>query len=148
MDEEKPGFSLYPKKHNKIGTDRNNLANISNNMNDISQLPLRDSQYPQSIIHSKNIIRDPLNRISPIGHLDVPALGLSDPMGDTTRDLRFAEGSQLVPSKPSRNLAFEVDDLDIPWSDLDLRERIGAGSFWSLSEEHLFLHYIGHIHCI
>ncbi|XWS59541.1 hypothetical protein CRYUN_Cryun08bG0131000 [Craigia yunnanensis] len=111
MDEENPGFSLYPKKLDKIGTDRNNLVQISSNMDDISQLPLppnvsrptahdRDSQYSQSIIHSKNIIKDPLKRISPIG-----------------------------PSKPSRELALEVDGLDIPWSDLVLRERIGAGSF-------------------
>ncbi|EOY08117.1 Serine-threonine/tyrosine-protein kinase [Theobroma cacao] len=138
--EENPGFSLYPKKVDKIVTGRNNLVQISSNMDDISQLPLhpniarptahdRDSQYSQSIIHSKNIIKDPLKRISPIGHRDVPILLLSDPMGDSDKDSRYAEGSQLVPSKPSRELALEVDDLDIPWNDLVLKERIGAGSF-------------------
>ena len=157
-DEENPGFSLYPKKLDKIGTDRNNFGQISSNMDDISLFPLppniarptahdRDSQYPQSIIHSQNIIKDPLKRIFPIGHRDVPLLVLSDAMGDATKDLRFAEGSQLVPSKPSRELALEVDDLDIPWSDLVLKERIGAGIFWSLSEEHLFLQYRDHSHC-
>ncbi|XVE96503.1 hypothetical protein REPUB_Repub02eG0228000 [Reevesia pubescens] len=140
MDEENPGFSLYPKKLDKIGTDRNNLVQISSNMADISQLPLppsiprptaydRDSQYSQSIIQSKNAIKDPLKRLSPIGHRDGPVLVLSDAMGDATKDSRFAEGSQLVPSKPSRELALEFDDLDIPWSDLVLRDRIGAGSF-------------------
>ncbi|XWS66737.1 hypothetical protein CRYUN_Cryun05aG0226400 [Craigia yunnanensis] len=140
MDEENPGFSLYPKKLNKISTDRNNLVQISSNIDDISQLPLphniarptahdRDSHYSQSIILSQNIIKDPLKRISLLGHRDVPVLVLSDPMGDATKDSRFAEGSQLVPSKRSRELAIEVDDLDIPWSDLVLRERIGSGSF-------------------
>ncbi|XWS55956.1 hypothetical protein CRYUN_Cryun09bG0044400 [Craigia yunnanensis] len=139
-DKENPGFSLYPKKLDKIGTDRNNLVQISSNMDDISQLSLppniarptthdRDSHYSQSIILSEDIIKDPLKRISPLGHRDVPVLVLSDPMGDATKDSRFAEGSQLVPSKRSRKLAFEVDDWDIPWSDLVLRERIGSGSF-------------------
>ncbi|XP_022747277.1 serine/threonine-protein kinase CTR1-like [Durio zibethinus] len=131
MDEENPGFSLYPKKIDKIGTGRNNLVQISSIMDDISQLPLppkiarptahdRDSQYSQSIIQSKN----PLKRISPIGHRD-----LLRATGDATKDLRFVEGSQLIPSKPSRELALEVDDFDIPWSDLVLKEKIGAGSF-------------------
>ena len=157
-DEENRGFSLYPKKLDKISTDRDNLVQISSNLDDISQLPLppniarptahdRDSHYSQSIILSHNIIKDPLKRISPLGHRDVPVLVLSDPMGDATKDSRFAEGSQLVPSKPSRELALEVDDLDIPWSDLVLKERIGAGIFWSLSEEHLFLQYRDHSHC-
>ncbi|XVF55647.1 hypothetical protein PTKIN_Ptkin06aG0053100 [Pterospermum kingtungense] len=140
IDEEKPGFSLYTKKVDKIGTDRNNLVHLSSNMDDMSQLPLptnisrrtahdRDSRYSQSIMQAKNTIKDPFNRIPPIGNRDVPVLVLSDTLGNTTKDLRFAEGSQVVPCKPSRELALEVDDLDIPWSDLVLRERIGAGSF-------------------
>ncbi|XP_022743313.1 serine/threonine-protein kinase CTR1-like isoform X2 [Durio zibethinus] len=131
-DEENPGFSLYPKKLGKIGTDRNNLVEISS-----KQLPLppniarptdhdRDSHYSESITLSKNIIK---KRISKLGHRDLPVLVLSDPMGDATKDSRFAEGSQLVPSKRSKELFLEVDDLDIPWSDLVLREKIGAGSF-------------------
>ncbi|OMO68210.1 hypothetical protein COLO4_29817 [Corchorus olitorius] len=140
-EEDISAFSLYQKKNDKLGTDRN-LVQISSNMDDVSQLPLppiarqnahdRESQYRQSTIHSKNIVKDPLKRISPlvppIGHRDVPVL-LSDPMGDATTDSRFGDGSQLVSSKPSRELALEVDDLDIPWNDLILRERIGAGSF-------------------
>ncbi|KAB2087164.1 hypothetical protein ES319_A04G084200v1 [Gossypium barbadense] len=139
-DEENFGFSLYPKKLDKIGTERNKLGQISSNMDGISQLPVppniarpashdRDSQYSQPIVHSKNIIKDSLKRISPIGHRDVPVVVLSEPMGDATKDSKFTEGSQLLPGKPSRELALEVDDLDIPWSDLVLRERIGAGSF-------------------
>ncbi|XVF76276.1 hypothetical protein PTKIN_Ptkin13bG0253200 [Pterospermum kingtungense] len=139
-DEENPGFSLYPKKLNKIGTDRNNLVQVSSNMNDISKLALppnvarstahdRDSHYSQSIILSKDIVKDPLKHIPPLGHGDVQAQVLSDPMGDATKDSRIGEGSQLVPSKRSRELDLDIDDLNIPWSDLVLREKIGAGSF-------------------
>ncbi|XP_022767170.1 serine/threonine-protein kinase CTR1-like isoform X3 [Durio zibethinus] len=139
-NEENPGFSLYPKKLDKIGPDRNALVQISSKINGSSQLPLRpnvagptshdgDSQYSRSKIHSKNIIKDSLKRISPIRHRDVAVLGFSDPIVDAIKDSRFFEGSQLVSSKPSRELALEVDDLDIPWSDLVLRERIGSGSF-------------------
>ncbi|KAL4353570.1 hypothetical protein GQ457_06G009780 [Hibiscus cannabinus] len=139
-DEENFGFSLYPNKLDKIGTERNKLVQISSNMDGISLLPRppniawptsndRDSQYAQPVIHSKNLIKDPLKRISLIGHKDFPEVVLSETMGGMAKDSRFTDGSQLVPSKPSRELALEVDDLDIPWGDLVLRERIGAGSF-------------------
>ncbi|KAE8719046.1 Serine/threonine-protein kinase CTR1 [Hibiscus syriacus] len=138
-NEENFGFSLYPNKHDKIDTERNKLVQISSNIDGISLLPQpniarptshdRDSQYSQPIVHSKNIIKDPSKHISLVGHKDVPAVVLSEPMGCVAKDSRFTEGSELVPSKPSRELALEVDDLDIPWSDIVLRERIGAGSF-------------------
>lgn len=141
MDEEK--------KLGNIGTDRNNLLQMSSNTSDVSQLPLRniakapahdrDSQHLQSILSSKNIIKDPLKRIPPLGHRDVPDLILSDPIEDSTKDSRFAKGNQLVPSKKSRELVLEVDDLDIPWGDLVLRERIGSGIFLSfLSNMYIF----------
>ncbi|XP_039039786.1 serine/threonine-protein kinase CTR1-like isoform X2 [Hibiscus syriacus] len=112
-DGENFGFSLYANKHDKIDTEGNKLVQISSNIDGISLLPRppniarptshdRDSQYSQPIVHSKNIINDPS---------------------------RFTEGSEHVPSKPSGELALEADDLDIPWSDIVLRERIGAGSF-------------------
>ncbi|KAL3839763.1 hypothetical protein ACJIZ3_024354 [Penstemon smallii] len=53
---------------------------------------------------------------------------LLDPSVNTIRDTSFGEGSQIVQSKPSE-LAFDVEDLNIPWSDLILKEEIGAGSF-------------------
>ncbi|TYH54401.1 hypothetical protein ES332_D09G166200v1 [Gossypium tomentosum] len=138
--DENPGFSLNPKKLGKIGTERNNLVQISSNMDDISQLPLppniaqptaynRGSQYSPSIIHSMNINNDPSKHISPIRPRDDPVLVFSDVLRDAAKDSRFAKGSQLVPHKPRKKVALEVGDLDIPWSDLILKERIGAGSF-------------------
>lgn len=41
----------------------------------------------------------------------------------------ISEGSQLVSGKTSEELSLDVEDLDIPWSDLVLKERIGAGMF-------------------
>ncbi|CAI0469481.1 unnamed protein product [Linum tenue] len=44
-------------------------------------------------------------------------------------DARFSEGSQLISGRPSKDLSLEVEEFDIPWTDLVLKERIGAGSF-------------------
>jgi serine/threonine-protein kinase CTR1 len=41
---------------------------------------------------------------------------------------RFIEASQLLPSKPSRDVAFDMEDLAIPWNDLVLKEKIGSGT--------------------
>ncbi|KAI8563140.1 hypothetical protein RHMOL_Rhmol03G0089700 [Rhododendron molle] len=41
----------------------------------------------------------------------------------------FLAVGQTVPTKPSNSFSFEGEDLDIPWSDLVLKERIGSGSF-------------------
>ncbi|XP_027350210.1 serine/threonine-protein kinase CTR1-like isoform X2 [Abrus precatorius] len=35
----------------------------------------------------------------------------------------------FIPSKPSKELALHMEDLDIPWTDLVLKEKIGSGSF-------------------
>ncbi|CAN6719790.1 unnamed protein product [Malus baccata var. baccata] len=56
------------------------------------------------------------------GHRDGPKV-------DTITDSRFVEGVRLVPSKPSKELALNVGNLDIPWSDLVIKDKIGAGSF-------------------
>ncbi|EPS62432.1 serine/threonine protein kinase, partial [Genlisea aurea] len=48
---------------------------------------------------------------------------------NANRDPRFAEGSFLFPPKAVDELSFETEDLNIPLSDLDLKERIGSGSF-------------------
>ncbi|RWR82519.1 serine/threonine-protein kinase CTR1 isoform X1 [Cinnamomum micranthum f. kanehirae] len=50
-------------------------------------------------------------------------------LADKSKDQRVIESGQVVPTRLDSNLALEVDDFDIPWSDLVLKERIGAGSF-------------------
>ncbi|XP_038904015.1 serine/threonine-protein kinase CTR1-like [Benincasa hispida] len=56
-------------------------------------------------------------------------LDMSQPRMDSTMDVRFAPGGQLIPGTRSKTLPLGAEDLDIPWSDLVLKERIGAGSF-------------------
>lgn len=59
---------------------------------------------------------------------------LPDPRGNANKDVRFGEGGLLFQSKSSAELAYDVEDLKIPWGDLVLKERIGAGIFIWLSE--------------
>ncbi|XP_070665012.1 serine/threonine-protein kinase CTR1 isoform X4 [Malus domestica] len=91
--------NIHPKKFDRKSTEGKNL--ISNLSGDTSA-------------HAK------IPRTS--GHRDGPRV-------DTITGSRFVEGVQLVPSKPSRELGFDIEDLDIPWSELIIKERIGAGSF-------------------
>lgn len=96
---------MYSKQFDRKFTDGNNLLLVSS-PNDDTSMHVED--------------RIPLKRISPIGHRDVSSL-------DTSKDSRFGEGVQQVPSKPNNELTLNVGDLDIPWSDLVLKEKIGAG---------------------
>lgn len=147
-DAQDPGFSMFSKQFDKVGADRNNLVQISDKVVEISQASLppkfvrpsaqnRDSQLiksfnpSQNILQSTNNIKDSMPKhVAPVGHRGVqPVLAYSDQRVDTVKDSRFPEGGQLVPSKPNKELSFDFEDLDIPWSDLVLKERIGAGSF-------------------
>ncbi|XP_065855214.1 serine/threonine-protein kinase CTR1 [Euphorbia lathyris] len=140
LDEAASEFSM------KTDGDRSNLVQISSNSNDISQLPLpvkavrpqdRNNQVyksynpSQNIKHSTNTVKDviPLNHLPPIGHIDAqPLLSMADQKMDS-KISRFSEGSQLLSGNSSKELSFDVEDLVIPWGDLVLKERIGAGSF-------------------
>lgn len=126
-NEDNKGFSMYPKQK---FTDGNNLFldsslddDTSMHVDDRSPQLLKSYNPSQNIVHQQTMLKDqiPLKRIPPIGHRDISRL-------DTSRDSRFGEGLQVVPSKPNKELTFDVDDLDIPWSDLVLKERIGAGN--------------------
>ncbi|KAL0316137.1 UNVERIFIED_CONTAM: Serine/threonine-protein kinase CTR1 [Sesamum radiatum] len=83
------------------------------------------SSNPEKI---SDIVKDstPLKLAPPVGHKDVNAL--LNLRGPTNRDTRFGKGGLLVPST-SAELGFDAEDLKIPWSDLVLKETIGAGSF-------------------
>lgn len=152
--EESAKFSMYRKPSNKMGTERNNPVQFSTNISE-SQLPLppkggrtsghdRDFELfkscnpTQNMTHSTNMVKDPnpLKHIQPIGHRDAqPGLSSIDQRVDASKDLRFTESGRLVPGKPSKEFTFDVDDLDIPWNDLVLKEKIGAGICFLLLEE-------------
>lgn len=81
---------------------------------------------PQNIVTSANIGGDPIPRknIPPSGHLGSRLMiAMPDPRVDASRDSRFADGGLLIPQEVS----LDIEDLKIPWSDLELKERIGAG---------------------
>ncbi|GAB4833479.1 copper transport protein ctr1 [Ancistrocladus abbreviatus] len=135
VNEEDVG-SVYHKQ-----SDRNDQGSISFTNDKHPQLPLplkatqpaghdRDSSLfepsnpSQNTEISSNMARAPINS-KPVA----PNRQKGVQQYSGTKDPRFFEGNQLVPSKPSREIAFEMEDLDIPWSDLVLKERIGAGSF-------------------
>ncbi|XP_002528586.3 serine/threonine-protein kinase CTR1 [Ricinus communis] len=138
-----------PEKIEKTDIDRINLVPIPSNTNEISQLPLpmkvartnaqdrnsymiKSHNGSQNVKQSTNMVKDliPLKHIPTIGHRDArPLLSISDQREDTSKNSKFSEGSQLISSRQSKEFSLDVEDLDIPWSDLVLKERIGAGSF-------------------
>ncbi|MCL7049260.1 hypothetical protein MKW94_017160 [Papaver nudicaule] len=104
---------------------------------DRGDILLQSSSGPAESVISVDL-RDPmlLTHTPPTGHRDVQAIvPVSDPRIDVNRDLRYMQG------RSSNDLSFDIEDLDIPWSELELKEKIGAGSFgtvhradWNSSE--------------
>lgn len=142
------GDPMYPKKSDRNYMDRNNSVPSPSNSTEIPQLPLpprnarhkareRDSQLsniynPHNIFTGENFIKDPVpsKHIPQIGHRDFQSLvAQSGPRVKAVVDQRFVEGGSLIPSNPNNELTIDVEDLDIPWSDLVIKEKIGAGSF-------------------
>ncbi|KAL0309584.1 UNVERIFIED_CONTAM: Serine/threonine-protein kinase CTR1 [Sesamum radiatum] len=140
------GDSMYPKQSERNNADRNSSPPSSNNREEIFNTPFPTNSWikvrgkeqllskqsnAQDVLSSMNVVEGsiPLNLIPPFGHKDVqPLIPPLDLGVHRTNHMRFGERGQLVPSKTSE-FTFEIDDLNIPWSDLVLKERIGAGSF-------------------
>lgn len=131
IDDENTRFCVYPRHFDRKRTDRSNLDPILSNRDEISQFPLPPKNaWPSA--HDRDPQLNPSQNI--IGQMvknSIPPKQIppSNPSDDTVRDLRFVEGGQLIPREPSKELPLDVDDLDIPWSDLVIKEKIGAGSF-------------------
>ncbi|KAF2318412.1 hypothetical protein GH714_006844 [Hevea brasiliensis] len=53
----------------------------------------------------------------------------SNPKSDASNYQLFLQANKSFVNKSSSELHLEEDDLDIPWSELDLKEKIGEGSF-------------------
>ncbi|KAJ8754131.1 hypothetical protein K2173_002029 [Erythroxylum novogranatense] len=125
VTEEDSGISMYSQPVDLAGSERSNIVQQE-----------RDSQLskPYNPSHnakqSINMTKDPIpaKHIPSTGHRHVQPV-LSYEMVNTSKDSRFFDSSQLVSSKQSKELSHDVEDLDIPWDDLILKERIGAGSF-------------------
>ncbi|KAF3441720.1 hypothetical protein FNV43_RR15635 [Rhamnella rubrinervis] len=123
-------FSMYPKQLDRKSTEGDSFILITGRIEDTSLLGkvnqpgakdgdaelFKPYNPAQNIVHPMTVVKD-------------PAIGRRDALRDSIKSSRLPEGSQLVSSKPSNELNLDIDDLDIPWNDLDLKERIGAGSF-------------------
>ncbi|KAE9612462.1 putative protein kinase TKL-CTR1-DRK-2 family [Lupinus albus] len=90
--------------------DRNHARQLTNDSNRSSYLPLH-----QQVSHSNTHNQDFETTFAK----DPPLIKHKHP----------PIGGQLNPSKPTREIALDMEDLDISWSDLALKERIGSGSF-------------------
>ncbi|KAL1549343.1 copper transport protein ctr1 [Salvia divinorum] len=84
----------------------------------------------QEVMSSSNTFSDsiPWKFLPQSGHGKAQAVPFMNPRICTSKNAKFGEGGQLFPCKSSE-YAFYVDDLNIPWSDLVVKEIIGAGSF-------------------
>uniref|UniRef100_A0A2P2KJL1 non-specific serine/threonine protein kinase n=1 Tax=Rhizophora mucronata TaxID=61149 RepID=A0A2P2KJL1_RHIMU len=140
VSEEDHNFSMYSWQIEQTDNERSNVMQHSGNNieNSVLPLPLGVAQISgqergtqpfksynplQNLKQSKNMIKDQI----PMKHIP-PTLPRNVPPPFPSRD-QHADTSKLVFNKPSKKLPFYVEDLDIPWSQLDLKDRIGAGSF-------------------
>ncbi|KAB5552302.1 hypothetical protein DKX38_009613 [Salix brachista] len=148
-DGEAPGFSMYPNQIDRTNLEISNHVQLPSNNNEISRLPpplkvsrisgpdrntqpLKSYNPSQNDKQSMNVVRDPipLNKIPPVMHRDAqPRISSSNLRVDPSKDSMFSEGGQLLSGKTSKEFSLDAEDSDIPWSDLVLKERIGAGSF-------------------
>ncbi|RWW24131.1 hypothetical protein GW17_00011594 [Ensete ventricosum] len=81
---------------------------------ELCELPLPNIQKVARPEPSKAVHRDVLHIIPP------------DPKADK-KDFRLTKDSKQGHNRPNNEISFAVDDLNIPWSELVLKERIGAG---------------------
>lgn len=142
------GEAMYPKQ-----SDRNYSGPSPSNSNEFRQLPPppknarpkshdRESQLskiynPQNLASDALMVKD--RHIPLLGHGDVQSyIASSNLRANTVNDPRFVEGGQMVSSNPSREFTLDIEDLDIPWSDLVLKEKIGAGNLVWLTVHKLY----------
>ncbi|XP_060176998.1 serine/threonine-protein kinase CTR1-like isoform X1 [Lycium barbarum] len=125
------------KQSDRSCMDRNNAVPSSSNRAEISRLPLsplnawkngRDKESQLSKMYNPPSMDTDLvlvNHVPPIRE-DAQLMVLSHSRADT----RFlAGGGHVVSGTTSEELALDVEEFNIPWNDLVLREKIGAGSF-------------------
>lgn len=132
--------AVYPKQSDKNFVDMNTAVRSPSNSNEGSRLPPskavrpkghdRSSQIPkayaQNIINTTNMVNDvSLQHMPQSGHRDSQSYALSNARMEVASNQRF-DGGQ--PHQAGGDYTLDFEDLDIPWSDLALKERIGAGN--------------------
>lgn len=104
--------------------DRNNPVPSSPNHEETSHAPA----YDQFIGRPPNVLNEfPASRFGPSKQR-----GTQQYFPDSRRNMPTdsrSEANQLIPIRPSAEVALDMEDLIISWGDLVVKERIGAGSF-------------------
>ncbi|PWA80056.1 Armadillo repeat-containing protein 3 and Serine/threonine-protein kinase CTR1 [Artemisia annua] len=136
------GDAVSYKPSDKSHADMNSIITRSpSNSNEGSRLPPskaarpkghdRNSHlakvYSQNITGTTKMVNDaPLQHMPQAGHRDSQSYALSNTRMEVANNQRFEMGQ---PHKANGDFPLDVEDLDIPWGDMVLKERIGAGSF-------------------
>ncbi|KDP45024.1 hypothetical protein JCGZ_01524 [Jatropha curcas] len=135
-------IDLDDKLNQTLNKDKRNPLPISGN-NHEAAAPLlkrvagninhsKDLYVVNSVSDSNSLMKGPipLSPLLPPGHMDTYSSSLfSNLKPDASNNQLFVEANQLIISKSSSELHLEEEDLEIPWSELDLKEKIGEGSF-------------------
>jgi serine/threonine-protein kinase CTR1 len=129
MDGESGGEGIYPRQseRNYSGPSPSNSSEINRQLPPAPRHPRPNRESQPSRVFNMNdntqnvAATRHINQLN--SHRDVQSFIASSDLrtSNTVLDPRIAEGS--------RELTLDVEDLDIPWSDLVLKEKIGAGSF-------------------
>ncbi|KAF5959336.1 hypothetical protein HYC85_000545 [Camellia sinensis] len=140
------------KPHEMKNFDRNNPISNSSNDHELSVSPLpgragwtithdRDFQMQNSfnpflnVLSSTHLAKGPVlpSQILRNGYREAqPTLAFSDLRPETDNNVRFMESNYLATREPpshGHDFSLDEEDLDIQWSDLVLKEKIGSGSF-------------------
>lgn len=120
------GFS-FPEQYERQYRDRN-PGPIPNDNNRSSVVPLHPQAYrPSTRVRGSESFKPgnpPLNVVE-------PTMTRKDslPLKHNRPGHRDTQTRLLIPSKPTREFSLDMEDLDIPWTDLVLKGRIGSGMY-------------------
>ncbi|KAG5043856.1 hypothetical protein AAZX31_03G171400 [Glycine max] len=105
-----------------------NPGPIPNDNNKSSLVPLHSQPYCSSA-HDRG--SETFKSGNPAQNAVEPTMTSRDslPLKHNRPGHRDTKTRLLIPSKPTREFSLDMEDLDIPWTDLDLKGRIGSGSF-------------------
>lgn len=125
------GDAIYSNKQSdKNHVDLNIVARSPSNSNEGSRLPPPRAARPKGHDRNLQLSKAYAQNVTDTAKMvkDSQSYILSNARMEVASYQRF-DGGQ--PHRASGDLTLDFEDLDIPWSDLDLKEKIGAGTFVS-----------------
>lgn len=136
--------SRFAKPFDRSCSESTNLVSTSNNNHEYSlaqrtqqlvshntDLEMQQSYHLfPNVMNSKHLVKGVVrpSHMPPVGHRNVQhILPFPRPRPGTNKNLRAMEENHSVASKLSLKHSLLEEDLEIPWSELVLKENIGAG---------------------